>query len=223
MFAVSVATSALAAVFSTDLARRWVRDRSRRNLAWWGAGVVAYGVGTLAAAVIERAGWSPGWFRTWYIAGAVLGGVLLAQGTAYLVHRRDTADRLAASVAVLALGTSAALMLSPVAPLPGGELAGGSIDWAWVRAFTPILNLYAAGYLVGGAFWSARRLHRDFGITGRRIAGNVLIALGGLTPALGGLASRLGGEKALPPTLLVGLVSIWIGAVLASGGKRVNG
>ncbi|MBI5158259.1 MAG: hypothetical protein HZA58_09680 [Acidimicrobiia bacterium] len=223
MFAVSVATSVLAAAFATDLARRWARDRSRRHLAWWAAGVVAYGLGTLAAAVVERNGWSPGWFRTWYIAGAILGGVLLAQGTAYLVHRRDTADRLAASVVVLTVGTAAALMLSPVAPLRGDELAGRSIDWAWVRAFTPILNLYAVGYLVGGAILSARRLHRDLGITGRRITGNVLIALGGLTPALGGFASRLGGDEALPPTLLVGLVLIWIGAVLASGGKRVNG
>ena len=223
MFEVSVATSALAAAFAIDLARRWARDRSRRHVAWWGAGVVAYGLGTLSAAVVDRAGWSPGWFRSWYIAGAILGGALLAQGTAYLVHRRDTADRLAASVAVLAVGATAALMLSPVAPLPAGELAGGSIDWAWVRAFTPVLNVYAVGYLVGGAIWSARRLHRDRGITGRRITGNVLIAVGGLTPALGGIASRLGGEKALPPTLLVGLVLIWIGAILASGGKRVRG
>jgi hypothetical protein len=223
MFEISVATSALAAAFAIDLARRWARDRSRRHVAWWGAGVVAYGVGTLSAAVVERAGWSPGWFRAWYVAGAILGGALLAQGTAYLVHRREAADRLAASVAVLAVGATAALMLSPVAPLPAGELAGRSIDWAWVRAFTPVLNLYAVGYLVGGAIWSARRLHRDRGITGRRITGNVLIAIGGLTPAFGGVASRLGGDTALPPTLLVGLVLIWIGAVLASGGKRVGG
>ncbi len=220
-FGISAATSVLAAAFAIDLARRWARDRSRRHVAWWGAGVVAYGLGTLAAAVVARSGWSAGWFRIWYIAGAILGGALLAQGTVYLVHRRDTADRLAASVTVLAVGSAAALMLSPVVQLAGGELAGSSIEWTWVRAFTPVLNVYAVGYLVGGAIWSARRLHRDRGITGRRIAGNMLIAAGGITPALGGLASRLGGEEALPPTLLVGLVLIWIGAVLASGGKRV--
>lgn len=222
-FEVSLATSVLAAGFAVDLARRWLRDRARRHVAWWGAGVVAYGIGAVAAAVIHRGGWSPGWFRTWYLAGAILGGVLLAQGTVYLVHRRDTADRLAASVAVLSVGAAAALMLSPVAPLPSDELGGASIDWVWVRAFTPFLNVYAAGYLVGGAIWSARRLRRDRGITGRRIVGNWLIAAGGLAPALGGVASRLGGEDALPPTLLVGLVLIWIGAVLASGEKRGRG
>jgi hypothetical protein len=217
MFGLSIATSVLAAGFAADLIRRWLRDRSRRNLIWWGAGVIAYGLGALAAAVVARSGWSRGWFRTWYVAGAILGGVLLAQGTAYLLHRREIADRLASSVAVVAVGAACALMLSPIAPLPSGDLAGDSIDWAWVRAFTPVLNIYAVVYLVGGAIWSAQRLHRQGDVTRRRVVGNVLIAAGGLTPAAGGLASRLGGADALPPTLLVGLVLIWVGAVLAAG------
>jgi hypothetical protein len=217
---ISIATSVLAAGFAVDLGRRWWRNRARPQLAWWAAGVVAYGLGTLAAAVLERSGWSRGWFRVWYIAGAILGGVLLAQGTAYLLHRRDVADRLAASVTVVAVGAAAALLLSPIAPLASGELAGDSIEWAWVRAFTPVLNVYAVAYLTGGAIWTARRLHRRRDGSGRRVTGNVLIAIGGVTPAFGGLASRLGGADALPPTLLVGLVLIWVGAVLASGGAR---
>jgi hypothetical protein len=215
-FTVSVATSILAAGFAVDLLRRWLANRSRRQLAWWSAGVVAYGFGTLAAAVIERAGWSPGWFRVWYVAGAILGGALLAQGTVYLVHRRETADRLAQSVTVVAVGAASALLLAPIAPLPSGELAGESIGWAWVRAFTPVLNLFAVCYLVGGAIWSAAQLRRRGEGSGRRVIGNLLIALGGLTPAAGGLASRLGGADTLPPTLLAGLVLIWAGAVLAA-------
>ncbi len=214
MFAVSVATSVLAALFATDLLRRWVRRRERRHLLWWGAGVVAYGLGTLAAAVVERSGWTPGWFRTWYVAGAILGGALLATGTAHLLHRPATASRIGQSVIVLAVGATAALALAPIAPLPSGDLAGDSIAWGWVRAFTPVLNTYAVVYLVGGAVRSAMR-HTDR----RRVAGNVLIALGGLTPAFGGVASRLGGADALPPTLLAGLVLIWTGAVLAGGQK----
>ena len=220
MFSVSVATSILAAGFAVDLLCRWLRDRSRRHLIWWAAGVVAYGVGTLAAAVVERSGWTPGWFRIWYIAGAILGGALLAQGTAYLLHRRDTADRLASSVAVVAVGAACALLLSPVAPLASGDLAGDSIDWAWVRAFTPVLNVFAVVYLVGGALLSATRLRKRPDVNKRRITGNVLIAIGGLTPAAGGIASRLGGVDALPPTLLAGLTLIWAGAVLAAGSKR---
>ena len=215
MFAVSVATTVLAAVFAADLLRRWVRRRERRQLLWWGAGVAAYGLGTLAAAVIERSGWSPGWFRTWYVAGAVLGGALLATGTAHLLHRPDTAGRIGQSVIVLAVGAAAALALAPIAPLPSGDLAGDSIGWGWVRAFTPILNTYAVVYLVGGALRSARNRGE-----GRRVAGNVLIALGGLTPAFGGLASRLGGADALPPTLLAGLVLIWVGATLVAQPAR---
>jgi hypothetical protein len=83
-----------------------------------------------------------------------------------------------------------------------------------------VLNVYAVVYLVGGAIWSARRLHRRGDVTRRRVVGNVLIAAGGLTPAAGGLASRHGGADALPPTLLAGLVLIWVGAVLASTRAR---
>lgn len=220
MFGVSIATSALAAGFAVDLLRRWLRNHHRRHLLWWAAGVAAYGLGTLAAAVIERSGWSPGWFRVWYIAGAILGGALLAQGTAYLLHRTETADRLAQSLGVVAVGAASALLLAPIAPLPSGDLAGTSIAWAWVRAFTPVLNSYAVVYLVGGAVWSAVRLRRNGEGSGRRVVGNGLIAVGGLTPAAGGLASRFGGADALPPTLLIGLILIWTGAVLAARGAR---
>ncbi|HAX81980.1 MAG TPA: hypothetical protein DCY40_05395 [Actinobacteria bacterium] len=222
MFGVSIATSALAAAFAVDLLRRWLRNHQRRHLLWWAAGVAAYGLGTLAAAVIERSGWSPGWFRIWYIAGAILGGALLAQGTVYLLHRAETADRLAQSVGVVAVGAAGALLLAPIAPLDSGDLAGRSIEWAWVRAFTPVLNVYAVVYLVGGAIWSAVRLHRRGEGSGRRVAGNWFIAVGGLTPAAGGLASRLGGADALPPTLLAGLILIWIGAVLAARNPGVR-
>jgi hypothetical protein len=214
MFAVSVATSVLAALFAADLLFRWTRRPERRHLLWWGAGVVAYGVGTLAAAMVERSGWSPGWFRTWYVAGAILGGAVLATGTAHLLHRPDTTKRIVQSVVVLAVGATAALALAPISPIPSGDLSGDSIGWGWVRAFTPLLNTYAVVYLVGGAIRSARQ-HRDR----RRLTGNVLIALGGLTPAFGGVASRFGGADALPPTLLAGLVLIWLGAVLAGGGR----
>ena len=217
MFAVSALTAVLAAAFAIDLLRRWWRRRSGRHLLWWAGGVACYGIGTLAAAVIERSGWSPGWFRTWYVFGAILGGAVLATGTAQLLHRPETAGRIAQSVIVLGIGSAAALALSPVAPLPSGDLAGDSIAWGWVRAFTPLLNTYAVGYLAGGALLSIRR--RSSG-DARRIAGNVLIALGGLTPAFGGLASRLGGADALPPTLLAGLVMIWVGAILAGSRRR---
>jgi hypothetical protein len=87
-------------------------------------------------------------------------------------------------------------------------------------AFTPVLNVYAVAYLVGGAVWSAVRLRRRGEGSRRRVAGNGLIAIGGLTPAAGGLASRLGGADALPPTLLAGLVLIWAGAVLVARAPR---
>jgi hypothetical protein len=217
MTAVSLATSVVAVAFSVDLTRRWLSDRSRRSLLWWTMGVIAYGTGTAAAAAVDRWGWSPAGFRTWYIAGAILGGVLLAQGTAYLVHRKGFADQLASSVAVLAGGASLAVILSPVIQLDGSELAGASLDWAWVRAFTPVLNTYAVAYLAGGAILSAVRYRRSEG-SRAQVLGSVLIAMGGITPALGGVASRLGGGDALPLTLFAGLLLIWLGATAVARG-----
>lgn len=210
----SLMTTLLAAGFGFDLMRRWAKVPGRRHLLWWGLGVVLYGLGTGAAAHVERFGWSPAAFRIWYTAGAVLGGAILALGTVHLHHRAETASQIVRTVGVVAAGCTLAVMMSPVAPLPSGDLAGASLGWGWVRIFTPFLNVFAVTYLAGGAIRSGwQRLGGGGG--GTQVAGNALLALGAITPALGGVASRLGGAAALPPTLLVGLVLIWVGARLA--------
>lgn len=214
MTVLSLPTTIVAVACAIDLIRR--AGRGRPQVAWWAMGALVYGTGTAAAWVVDRYGWSPAAFRVWYVAGAVLGGAVLALGTVHLVHRPSVARQVVQSVATIAAGAAIAVTMAPVRPLPDGALGGASIGWVWVRALTPPLNVFAVVYLVGGALRSAVRYARRGEGTRPRVLGNVLIALGGITPALGGLASRLGGEGALPPTLLAGVVMIWAGARLAA-------
>jgi len=83
-----IATTAIAAAFAVVLWRHWRRKPDALYLAWWTFGAIAYGVGTLTESLTTLFGWSPGVFRAWYVSGALLGGLPLAQGTVYLLLRR---------------------------------------------------------------------------------------------------------------------------------------
>jgi hypothetical protein len=110
------------------------------------------------------------------------------------------------------LGLMVAVLLSPVdaAKLHAYRPSGDVLGWSWIRLCTPFVNLYAAGFLVGGALWSAIRFWfpaagavRD----GARAGGTVLIALGGLLPGIGGATL----VEALYVGEFAGLLAIWAG------------
>ena len=85
------------------------------------------------------------------------------------------------------------------------------MEWSWVRLFSPFINIYAFIFLVGGAAWSAIRYARHRETDGRRVWGNVLIAVGALLPGIGGSAARFNFVELLYVTELVGLILIWAG------------
>ena len=180
---------------------------------WWMIGVGVYGLGTLAEAVTTIFGWNELTFRAWYISGALLGGVLLAQGTVYLLLSKRSADRL--TVGVVTYASVAAMFVVATPILEGAiephRLTGRVMEWQWVRLFSPLLNMYALAFLVGGAAWSAWRYWRRSDRPGSRVIGNVLIALGALLPGIGGSFTRAGMVEVLYVTELVGLLLIWAG------------
>ena len=90
------------------------------------------------------------------------------------------------------------------------RLSGSVMEWQWVRLFSPLVNLYAFVFLVGGAALSAWR-YRGKAETRHRLIGNVLIAVGALLPGIGGMATRMGHTEVLYVTELVGIVLIWAG------------
>ena len=64
------------------------------HLLWWSGGVLVYGMGTFAESWITLLGWNIVIFKFWYIAGALLGGAPLAQGTVWFLYKKKTAERL---------------------------------------------------------------------------------------------------------------------------------
>ncbi len=79
-----------------------------------------------------------------------------------------------------------------------------------MRLLTPVINLYAVFFLIGGAIVSAWRHYRYRGHS-YRAAGNLLIALGALLPGIGGSFAKAGMVEALYVGECIGLMVIWLG------------
>jgi hypothetical protein len=73
-----------------------------------------------------------------------------------------------------------------------------------------LINLYAAGFLIGGAVLSSYRYFADKCMKHRAI-GNALIAIGAILPGIGGIAAKSGSVELLYITELFGLMLIWAG------------
>jgi len=216
-----IVSTAVAAGFTRVLWRHWRRSPQARHLMWWTIGIALFGLGTLTEAVTTLAGWHEPVFRTWYVAGALLGGAPLAQGSVYLLLKRRTADRLTmVLVAYVAIAT-VFVLTTPItaAGAAAGRLDGDAMAWQWVRLFSPLVNTYALIYLVGGAIWSARRYRRQADRPRARITGNWLIAIGALLPGIGGAFTRAGHVEVLYVGELIGLILIYGGYRLMTGDR----
>lgn len=193
------------------------------HLLLWGIGMLFYGIGGLMEGLYGLLGWSGFVFKTWYLFGAVLVAAWLGQGTVYLlvkpIKRAHVAMALllvasiAAGVYVYTLGIQA-----PVETL--SELSGKAVYPSPGEAFsprtiTPFFNTYGTLGLVGGAVYSAWIFFRKRVLL-HRVIGNVLIAVGGLSPAVGGSMSRLGIEGALYISELLGAVIMFAGFIRAT-------
>ena len=208
-----IATTAIAAAFFAVLVRRYLATQSGPHLLWWAGGIFAYGLGTALEATITVAGNSLALTKAWYIAGALLGGYPLAQGTVYLLLPRRTAHVLTAITVPYLLVMAVLVLLSPVnieallPHKPGSEVLSG----IWVRTIAPLtINSYAVLFLIGGAVYSAVKYARKTG-GGSRALGNSLIAFGALLPGIGGSMARHGIVEALYLGEFVGLIFIWAG------------
>lgn len=209
---VPIVTTIIALVFSYVLWRRYRERRTGPHLAWWAAGVLVYGVGTLTESMVTLFGWSETIFRSWYISGALLGGAPLAQGTVYLLLDRRTANRLTLVLVPFVFLAATFVILTPIdySLVQNHRLSGQVIEWTWVRLFSPFINTYALIFLVGGAALSAWRYSKSRD-TYHRFIGNTLIAVGALLPGIGGMATRLGRTEVLYVMEFFGIVLIWLG------------
>lgn len=186
--------------------------RRTKYLLWWSIGVLTFGLGTFAESINILIGWSEINLRYWYIVGALLGGFPLAQGSVYLLTKERFANITSYLFVTLIVVASVFVILTPL-DIPenfNGKLTGAVFTWKWVRFFSPLINLYAFIFLVGGAIYSAIKYYR-MNKTDIRFKGNVYIAIGGLLPGIGGTFTRMGYVNVLFITELIGLILIYIG------------
>jgi len=209
---IPIVTTLLAIPFSLEIFSRYRRFPDRLHLLWWAIGIATYGVGTFTEAATTLVGWNEQIFRAWYVSGALLGGAPLAQGTVYLMLSRRVAHALTALLIVYVLVASVAVYLSPIdfAAVETHRLSGRVFEWQWVRAFSPVVNLYAVVFLIGGAILSALKYAGD-PLTRHRMWANVFIAVGAILPGIGGTATRMGHVEVLYVTELVGMLLTWTG------------
>lgn len=209
---VPIASTILSAIFFVVLLRRYLA-KGGTHLAWWAAGVFFYGLGTGLESAITLFGNSIELTKAWYVAGALLGGYPLAQGTVYLLLKRRTAHILTAISVPFIAFTAVFVLLSPVniEEMQPHRPTGDVIGWQWVRWMTPFINGYAALFLIGGAILSAIRFARKSG-AGDRALGNASIAFGALLPGIGGTMTKTHGiVEALYVGEFIGIIFIWIG------------
>jgi hypothetical protein len=206
-----ILTTALSALFATSLYRRW-RARRSPHLWWWAFGITTYGLGTAIESTITLGGNSVLLTKVWYVAGAILGGYPLAQGSLYLSWPRPLANKLTIASLTLVVVATILVILSPVnlAALDPVRPSGAVLGWAWVRLLTPFINTYAVFFLIGGAIRSAWRHYRERGHK-YRAAGNALIAVGAILPGVGGSFAKAGMVEVLYVGECIGLMLIWLG------------
>ena len=209
---IPLATTVLAVVFACVIVPHAKRKGWPAYLTWWALGVVAYGAGTLTESLTTLFGWDPQVFRAWYVSGALLGGAPLAQGTVYLLLQKRAADVLSVCLGLVIVVAAVCAYLTPLNPPPPDtyRLTGAVMEWQWVRAFSPFVNIYAFLFLFGGAVWSAWQ-YRSTPEARSRYVGNILIAVGALLPGIGGSFTRFGMVEVLYVTELIGLSLIFWG------------
>ncbi len=180
---IPIFTTLFACWFAPQLYARWRSKRPAPHLLWWFVGVLVFAAGTITESSTTLFGWNPVVFRAWYITGALLGGAPLAQGTAYLLLSRRTANIITLVLGVLVVTASIGVILSPLDAtlVEPHRLSGRVLIWSWVRAFSPFINTYSLVMLVGGALVSAERYYWKRA-NADKVCGNIAIAVGALLP-----------------------------------------
>jgi len=206
-----ILTTLFSVYFLIDIGGRYLK-KGGRHLMWWAIGVFTYGLGTFLEGFITLFGNSVFLNKAWYVAGAILGGYPLAQGSVYLHFSRRTANILTAITLPFIIASGLLVFLSPVNEglLESFRPSGASLEWQWVRLLTPLINTYSAIFLIGSAFYSAIRYAKVENGKNRAI-GNALITVGALLPGIGGGMAKAGMVEALYIGEFVGIILIYIG------------
>lgn len=225
--ALAAAAGLVALAFCMSTFERWLRGRRRHELAWT-VSLAMFTLGSAALWLGAANGWDAPVFRAFYLFGAVLNVPFLALGTIYLLGGRRLGDTVGAAIALASAFAVGVMVASPLrAGIPLHELPKGSdVFGALPRVLAAVASGAGAVVVVGGAVWSALRLRRGEVQRVRReqrrrlVGANVLIATGTIVLGAGGIFnSALGEMEAFAVTLVAGIVLIFAGFLLATGGE----
>ena len=212
-----IAAALLAIAFALLLVRSLLR-RMAGQKALWAIGFALFAVAAVSEALAQRSGWSPGLFRTYYVAGGVLTVAYLGAGSAWLLLPRRGRDVLTGALVVASVAAVTAVLLAPVdaqalaiaptgKPPPNAVLGGHAFLWAIT------LNSVGTVFLVGGSLLSILRR--------QRVRANVWIACGALTVAAATGVSRAGDTSLVTLGELIGIALMFCGFTLSAPAKKV--
>ncbi len=220
---IPIATTILAAFFTTEIYKHY-KARKTKYLLWWTIGVLTFGLGTLSESINILFGWNEINMKFWYIAGALLGGFPLAQGSVFLLMKKKFA-KITSVIFVSLIGLASVFVILTPLTIPeffDYKFSGSVFTWQWVRYFSPLINIYAFIFLAGGAIYSALRYYK-LGQKEAPFKGNIFIAIGGLLPGVGGTFARMGYVEVLFAAELIGLLLIYIGYRIIKNDRKMKG
>ena len=222
-------TSTTALVFTIIIFLRY-RRKGGLHLLFWAFGMFLYFLSTFCEIILSIT-FSETAIKIWYLAGAMLVAAWLGQGTVHLLVRKG---KIAITMTyILAAASLLAVLLVAFAPLTGAQAnynvtlpASEQYKEIMTRSgltilLTILLNLYGTVTLVGGALFSAFLFWRKE-ILSNRMFGNILIAVGALSPAMGGSFLKAGLFDFLYLSELAGIILMFVGFLLATAGKDVK-
>jgi hypothetical protein len=228
---IPIATTLISILFVITLLHRAKGRGYPAHLVWWAFGVFFYGLGTAVESTITLHGNTLFLNRLWYWAGAILGAYPLATGSVYLLHKRKLANILTGVSLLVVIAGTVGVFLTPL----NGELLnpvkpdGNIIAWTWIRfPVTPVINTYAAIFLIGGAIQSSFKFFETPELR-RRAYGTALIAAGAILPGIGGTMAKVGVDGSMESQGIVealyigeflGIILIWWGYELCTKAPR---
>ncbi|HEX2236601.1 MAG TPA: hypothetical protein VHK89_10025 [Actinomycetota bacterium] len=188
MWLFPVGAAAVSGAFTIMLLARFGRARRPHVLAW-AIALAMFAAASSAAAIGILAGWTPAWFRVYYLFGAIANVPVLASGTIYLLGPRAIAHGAAVLVgiacALAAVGVGVA-DVDRAGLRTDGIPRGSEVVSPAVRTTARVYSFAGFFVVAGGAAWSAARQMRSRQQHLRKLAlANGLIAAGTVVVALG--------------------------------------
>ena len=90
MWSFPLCAALVSGLFGALVSWQW-RHKRRPNLLAWGLALTLFALASAAAFAGMLWGWTAGWYRTYYLSGAIVNVPVLGLGTIYLLAPRKTA------------------------------------------------------------------------------------------------------------------------------------